>query len=102
MNISRPHVVKGEHWHHTKHEKFIVLSGEGVIRLRRPGDGTVISYRVSGEAMQVVDIPPGYTHNIENTGERDMITLMWANERFDPARPDTLRLPVEPRKEEQP
>ena len=99
-NVSRPHITKGEHWHHTKHEKFVVLSGEGVIRFRKPGDATVISYRVSGGAPQVVDIPPGYTHNIENTGDTDMITLMWANECFDPARPDTIRLPVQPSKEE--
>ena len=100
VNVSRPHITKGEHWHHTKHEKFVVLSGEGVIRFRKPGDATVISYRVSGGAPQVVDIPPGYTHNIENTGDTDMITLMWANECFDPARPDTIRLPVQPSKEE--
>ena len=100
VNVSRPHITKGEHWHHTKHEKFVVLSGEGVIRFRKPGDATVISYRVSGGAPQVVDIPPGYTHNIENTGDTDMITLMWANECFDPARPDTIRLPVQQPKEE--
>ena len=95
VNVSRPHITKGEHWHHTKHEKFIVVSGQGVIRFRKIGDGTVISYRVDGAVPQVVDIPPGYTHNIENTGDTDMVTLMWANERFDPARPDTFRLTVE-------
>ncbi len=95
VNVSKPHITKGEHWHHTKHEKFIVLSGEGVIRFRRPEEDTVISYRVSGDVFQVVDIPPGYTHNIENTGDTDMVTLMWANEVFDPAKPDTYRLPVE-------
>jgi len=100
VNISKPHITKGEHWHHTKHEKFIVLSGEGVIRFRKPEEDTVISYRVSGDVFQVVDIPPGYTHNIENTGDVDMVTLMWANEVFDPARPDTFRLPVETAKEE--
>lgn len=99
VNVSKPHITKGEHWHHTKHEKFIVLSGEGVIRFRRPEENTVISYRVSGDIYQVVDIPPGYTHNIENTGDTDMVTLMWANEVFDPANPDTFRLPVEPAKE---
>lgn len=98
VNVSRPRVTKGEHWHHTKHEKFIVLSGEGVIRLRKVGDGTVISYPVSGSAPQVVDIPPGYTHCLENLGDTDMITLMWANERFDPDAPDTIRLPVKPEK----
>jgi len=99
VNVSKPHITKGEHWHHTKHEKFIVLSGEGVIRFRKPEENTVITYRVSGDVFQVVDIPPGYTHNIENTGDTDMVTLMWANEIFDPASPDTFRLPVEPAKE---
>ncbi len=101
VNVSKPHITKGEHWHHTKHEKFIVLSGEGVIRFRKPDDQTVIAYHVRGDVPQIVDIPPGYTHNIENTGETDLITLMWANERFDPERPDTFRLPVEPPKEEE-
>ena len=100
LNVSRPHITKGEHWHHTKHEKFIVVQGEGVIRFRKPGDETVISYRVSGETRTVVDIPPGYTHNIENLGDTDMLTIMWANERFDPAHPDTYRLPVAPERKE--
>jgi len=100
VNVSKPHITKGEHWHHTKHEKFIVVSGEGVIRFRHPEEQTVITYRVSGEVPKVVDIPPGYTHNIENTGDTDMVTLMWANECFDPAKPDTFRLTVDPAKEE--
>lgn len=100
VNISKPHITKGEHWHHTKHEKFIVLSGEGVIRFRKPEEKTVVSYHVSGDVFKIIDIPPGYTHNIENTGDTDMITLMWANECFDPSRPDTWRLPVEPAKED--
>lgn len=94
LNVSRPHITKGDHWHQTKHEKFIVLQGEGVIRFRKVGDSTVIAYKVSGENLTVVDIPTGYTHSIENTGDTDMLTLMWANEVFDPAHPDTLRLPV--------
>lgn len=94
LNVSRPHITKGDHWHQTKHEKFIVLQGEGVIRFRKMGDSTVIAYKVSGENLTVVDIPTGYTHSIENTGDTDMLTLMWANEVFDPAHPDTLRLPV--------
>lgn len=100
VNVSKPHITKGEHWHHTKHEKFIVVSGQGVIRFRKPEEKTVISYQVSGEVPMVVDIPPGYTHNIENTGDTDMVTLMWANEVFDPSRPDTFRLPVDPATEE--
>lgn len=94
LNVSRPHITKGDHWHQTKHEKFIVLQGEGVIRFRKVGDSTVIAYKVSGENLTVVDIPTGYTHSIENTGDTDMLILMWANEVFDPAHPDTLRLPV--------
>ena len=99
VNVAKPHIVKGEHWHHTKHEKFVVVSGEGVIRLRRLGDETVIAYKVCGDVPQIVDIPPGYTHNIENTGDTDMVTLMWANECYDPANPDTFRLNVQPDKE---
>ena len=92
VNISHPGIVKGQHWHHTKHEKFLVVSGQGVIRFRKMvGDDKVIEYPVSGEKLEVVRIPPGYTHNIENTGEGDMVTLMWANEVFDPAVPDTFR-----------
>lgn len=94
LNVSKPHITKGEHWHHTKHEKFIVIQGEGVIRFRKPMDSTVITYKVSGDTPTVIDIPTGYTHNIENTGDCDMLTLMWANEVFDPANPDTMRLPV--------
>ena len=95
VNISKPGIVKGQHWHHTKHEKFLVVSGEGVIRFRKMvGDNKVIEYRVSGEKLEVVRIPPGYTHNIENTGKGEMVTLMWANEVFDPANPDTFRQDV--------
>lgn len=94
VNISRPHIVKGNHWHHTKHEKFLVVKGEGVIRLRKVGEREIATFPVSGEKLEVVEIPPGYTHNIENTGEEDMVTLMWANENFNPERPDTWALEV--------
>lgn len=94
VNISKPGVIKGNHWHHTKNEKFLVVQGEGVVRFRRIDCDEVIEYRVSGDKLQVVDIPCGYTHNIENIGEGDMVTLMWANECFDPQRPDTFYLPV--------
>ncbi len=91
VNISKPGITKGQHWHHTKHEKFLVVSGEGVIRFRKMlGDDRIIEYRVSGAKLEVVRIPPGYTHNIENTGGGDMVTLMWANEVFDPTKPDTF------------
>ena len=93
VNVSRPGVVKGQHWHHTKHEKFLVVSGEGAIRFRKMDDpaAQVITYRVSGAKLEVMRIPPGYTHNIENLGTTDMVTVMWANEVFDPQRPDTFR-----------
>lgn len=94
VNISRPGVVKGNHWHHTKNEKFLVVKGEGVIRFRRLNTEAVYEYRVSGDKLEVVDIPTGYTHNIENVGESDMVTVMWASEPFDPERPDTYFLEV--------
>lgn len=94
INISKPGIVKGNHWHHTKNEKFLVVSGKGVIRFRRIDDSRVLEYYVSSEKLQVVDIPPGYTHNIENLGQSDMVTIMWANEKFDPNRPDTIYLEV--------
>lgn len=94
VNVTKPGVTKGQHWHHTKNEKFVVVSGEGVIRFRKVGTDDVIEYRVSGECMEAVDIPPGYTHNIENTGTSDLITFMWGNECFDPEEPDTYRLDV--------
>lgn len=90
INISKPHIVKGNHWHHTKNEKFLVVKGTGVIRFRKIGTDKVIEYHVSGDKLQVVDIPCGYTHNIENVGDDDMVTVMWANEPFDKDRPDTF------------
>jgi UDP-2-acetamido-2,6-beta-L-arabino-hexul-4-ose reductase len=89
VNISKPGITKGNHWHHTKNEKFLVVSGEGIIRFRRVGGDEIIEYRVSGESLEVVDIPTGYTHNISNTGTTDMVTVMWCNELYDPENPDT-------------
>lgn len=94
VNISKPGIVKGNHWHHTKNEKFLVVNGNGVIRFRKVDSSEVIEYFVSGERLQVVDIPTGYTHNIENLGDTDMVTIMWANEKFDPNKPDTIFLEV--------
>jgi UDP-2-acetamido-2,6-beta-L-arabino-hexul-4-ose reductase len=90
VNISKPGIVKGNHWHHTKNEKFLVVSGRGVIRFRKLGDSAVLEYFVSSEKLEVIDIPPGYTHNIENLGDSDMVTVMWANEALDLERPDTF------------
>jgi UDP-2-acetamido-2,6-beta-L-arabino-hexul-4-ose reductase len=94
VNISKPHITKGNHWHHTKNEKFLVVSGKGVIRFRKPNEDEIIEYFVSGEKLQVVDIPTGYTHNIENLGDCDMVTIMWVNEIFDRDKPDTYFLEV--------
>jgi UDP-2-acetamido-2,6-beta-L-arabino-hexul-4-ose reductase len=94
VNISKPGITKGQHWHHTKNEKFLVVSGKGVIRFRKIDEEKTYEYFVSGEKLEVVDIPVGYTHNIENLGETDMVTVMWVNEVFDPERPDTYFLPV--------
>lgn len=92
VNISKPRITKGNHWHHTKNEKFVVVSGKGVIRFRNmnESDGKVIEYFVSGDKIEVLDIPTGYTHNIENLGDTDMVTFMWCNECFDPQNPDTF------------
>lgn len=90
INISKPGITKGNHWHHTKNEKFLVVSGNGVIRFRHVFSKEVIEYFVSGDKLEVVDIPTGYTHNIENLGKSDMVTVMWASEAFDPERPDTF------------
>ncbi len=90
VNISRPGITKGNHWHHTKNEKFVVVSGKGVIRFRKIGEEKVHEYFVSGDKIEVVDIPTGYTHNIENLGDTDMVTFMWCNECFDPNKPDTF------------
>jgi len=94
VNIIKPGIIKGNHWHHTKVEKFLTVSGEGIVRFRRVDDTEIIEYKVSGSKFEVIDIPPGYTHNIENTGDVDMVTFMWSNECFDPEHPDTLFLDV--------
>jgi len=94
VNISKPGITKGNHWHHTKCEKFLVVSGKGVIRFRQVESDKVLEYFVSGDKLEVVDIPVGYTHNIENLGDVDMVTIMWANESFDPEKPDTHYLEV--------
>jgi UDP-2-acetamido-2,6-beta-L-arabino-hexul-4-ose reductase len=94
VNISKPGITKGQHWHHTKNEKFLVVSGKGVIRFRKIGEEKVYEYFVSGDKLEAVDIPVGYTHNIENLGNTDMVTVIWVNEIFDPEHPDTFFLPV--------
>ena len=91
VNISKPGITKGQHWHNSKWEFFIVVSGHGLIQERKIGTDEVIEFEVSGDKIQAVHMLPGYTHNIINLSEtEDLVTLMWANEVFDPARPDTF------------
>lgn len=89
INVAKPGIVKGNHWHHTKVEKFLVVKGRASIKFRHMVTGRIEEYIVSGEKLEVVDIPVGYTHNIKNIGTDDLITVMWANEAFDKNRPDT-------------
>jgi len=94
VNIVKPRITKGNHWHHTKNEKFLVVSGTGLIRFRKIDSDQIIEYKVSGEKLQVLDIPTGYTHSIVNIGDTDMVTVMWVNEVFNPEKPDTYFLEV--------
>ncbi len=96
VNISKPGITKGQHWHNTKNEKFVVVSGHGLIQLRKIGSGEVINYEVSGDEITVVDMIPGYTHNIINLSDtEDLVTFMWCNECFNPDKPDTYYEEVE-------
>jgi UDP-2-acetamido-2,6-beta-L-arabino-hexul-4-ose reductase len=94
VSRTKPGVTRGHHYHQTKVEKFLVVEGSAVIRFRLIDGAAVIEYPVEGRELRVVDIPPGYTHSIENVGRGELITLFWASEVFDPNRPDTSRLPV--------
>ncbi len=89
INVTKPGVTKGSHWHHTKTEKFLVVSGESVVRLRNIATDELSEYHVSGKKLEVIDIPAGYAHSLTNIGEEDMIAVIWANEVFDPERSDT-------------
>ncbi len=91
VNISKPGITKGQHWHHTKWEFFIVVAGRGLIQMRKIGSDEVLNFEVSGEKIEAVHMLPGYTHNIINLSEtEDLVTVMWANECFDPGKPDTF------------
>lgn len=91
VNISKPGITKGEHWHNSKWEFFIVVSGHGLIQERRIGTDEVIEFEVSGDKIEAIHMLPGYTHNIINLSETEnLVTVMWANESFDPNRPDTF------------
>ena len=95
VNISKPGITKGEHWHHSKWEFFMVVSGHALIRERKIGTDEVLEFEVSGREIKTIHMLPGYTHNIINLSEtEDLVTVMWANEAFDPSRPDTYYEPV--------
>ena len=95
VNITKPGITKGQHWHNTKWELFIVISGHGVIQERKIGTDEILEFEVTGDRIQAVHMLPGYTHNIMNLSEtEDLVTLMWANEIFDPNHPDTFFEPV--------
>lgn len=90
VNISKPGITKGQHWHNTKWEFFIVVSGHGLIQERKIGTDEVLEFEVSGDEIKAIHMLPGYTHNIINLSKtEDLVTVMWANERFDPSKPDT-------------
>ena len=96
VNISKPGITKGQHWHHSKWELFIVVSGHGLIQERRIGSDEILNFEVSGDKIEAIHMLPGYTHNIINLSEtQDLVTLMWANECFDPSKPDTFYEVVE-------
>lgn len=95
INITKPGVTKGEHWHHTKNEKFVVVSGKAMIQFRQVDSDEIIEYHVSGEKMEVVDIPTGYAHNIINEGDTELVTFMWCSECFNSEKPDTYFLKVD-------
>ena len=91
INISKPGITKGQHWHHTKWEFFIVVSGKGLIQQRKIGSNELLNFEVSGEKIEAVHMLPGYTHNIINLSDtEDLVTVMWANECFDANHPDTF------------
>lgn len=96
VNISKPGITKGQHWHHSKWELFIVVSGHGLVQQRRIGSDEVLNFEVSGDRMEAVHMLPGFTHNLVNlSASENLVTLMWANEAFDPEKPDTFYETVE-------
>lgn len=90
VNVTKPGITKGKHWHHTKSEKFLVVSGQGRIRLRQIGGAELIDFEVSGDVPELIEIPVGHIHDLTNIGDSDLVTVMWASEPFDPEHPDTF------------
>ena len=95
INITKPGITKGMHWHNTKLERFIVVAGKGMIRERRIDSDEIEEYEVSGDKIVSVVQKPGFTHEITNIGDTDLVTVMWCNEVFNPEKPDTFFLPIE-------
>lgn len=95
VSKTKPGITRGNHWHHTKVEKFLVVEGQALIRFRKIDDEKVLEYPVSGDELQVIDIPVGFTHSITNIGSSELLTLFWADEIFNPTAPDTYYLEVE-------
>lgn len=102
VSRTKPGITRGNHYHHTKTEKFFVVEGDGLIRMRAISEETIEEYRVAGEDYQIIDIPPGVTHSITNVGHADLVTLFWSNEIFNPDQPDTYYLPVDGAVQRQP
>ncbi|WP_282938851.1 NAD-dependent epimerase/dehydratase family protein [Paenibacillus sp. RC67] len=94
ISRTKPGITRGNHWHHTKVEKFLVVEGDALIKFRPISGDNVLEYKVSGEQLKVIDIPPGYSHSITNTGQTELLTLFWANEIFDQQNPDTYFMEV--------
>jgi UDP-2-acetamido-2,6-beta-L-arabino-hexul-4-ose reductase len=94
ISRTKPGVTRGDHYHHTKTEKFLVVEGEAIIRFKHVDGGEIVEHRVRGEEYRVLDIPPGYTHSIENIGDGELVTLFWASEMFDAQKPDAYFMPV--------
>lgn len=91
INISKPGITKGQHWHHSKWEIFIVVSGHGLIQERKLGSDEILEFEVSGDKIEAIHMLPGYTHNIINLSDtKDLVTVMWANEQFEQMHPDTF------------
>ncbi len=94
VNKIKPGITKGDHWHHSKVEKFIVVSGKATVRFRKVGEKDIAEYFLNGDPPFAIDIPPGYTHSIENGGAEDLIVVIWSSEEYDPVNPDTFSLKV--------
>jgi len=94
VNVIKPGIIKGNHWHHTKNEKFVLLDGQAKVKLRQINSNVIFTYDMSVKSLQIIDIPPGYTHSIENDGLTDSILLIWASEIFDISKPDTYYMEV--------